>query len=59
MSHIKHIKCDNKNCGVTREVDPLYGYTIEDWYSLYSNDVDIDLCSYKCLQEYVNSGGTQ
>lgn len=57
MSHIKYIKCDNKNCDVMKEVDLIDGYCHGGWYSLYSDDVDVDLCSYKCLQEYV--GGMQ
>lgn len=57
MSHIKHIKCDNKNCDTSVEVDPIDGYLLGSWYSLWSEDVDVDLCSYKCLQDYV--GGMQ
>ena len=57
MSHIKYIKCDNKNCDVSVEVDPIDGYSLGAWYILWSEYVYVDLCSYKCLQEYV--GGMQ
>jgi len=57
MSHIKYIKCDNKNCDVSVEGDPITGINNDNWYILWSDDMDVDLCSLKCLQEYV--GGMQ
>jgi len=54
MSNVRYIKCDN--CKTLEELD-FVGISSEGWYSLYSDEVDVDLCSYKCLQDYV--GGMQ